>query len=326
MKFILLAIPFSLMCCLSNAKSQTRTSKSEGVFGTETQTQSGDERNARLLTDDVHRSLKLEESASSYEAALRDLGTLFRLRHDFAAAESLYRRALATSEKDKGSLEETARTLNELGALLQEQARYADAQIPFERALAIREQSYGANHPLTAIALNNLANTISSQGRYLEAEKLGDVVLYRFGEKLGQDELNPRHANARQPCRNRTKPRGRFVQAEEHCRRALVIREKAAQPNDAGLATSLNNLGMYYSEEHRFPEAEPLLQRALAIWSASHDSQQTNVAAVLCNLSVVWREQGKYAAEATREHYRARADHLGARVWGPEHSGTLPRR
>ncbi len=41
-----------------------------------------------------------------------------------------------------------------------------------ERSLAIREKELGANHPNTAVSLNNLAGLYESTGRYTEAEPL----------------------------------------------------------------------------------------------------------------------------------------------------------
>ncbi len=49
---------------------------------------------------------------------------------------------------------------------------YSEAEPLYGRSLAIREQQLGANHPATAITLNNLAGLFESMGRYSEAEPL----------------------------------------------------------------------------------------------------------------------------------------------------------
>src|SRR5262249_35683114 len=149
----------------------------------------GEDRAASVLADQVQQALKFGESDPRYQAALRNLATFYRQRHNYAEAESLYRRAVAVSEKDQETQRETATSLNELGLLLQEQARFSDAQAPFERALVIRKQIYGPNHPLTTIVLNNLASVYSSEGHYSEAETLDRQAL-AIWERLGKDQLN----------------------------------------------------------------------------------------------------------------------------------------
>src|SRR5262249_51027980 len=59
---------------------------------------------------------------------------------------------------DRGHISEpTGRLMNQLGLLLRMKARYDEAKPQHRRALAIAEASYGDDHPLVAIGLNNLA-------------------------------------------------------------------------------------------------------------------------------------------------------------------------
>ena len=46
--------------------------------------------------------------------------------------------------------------------------RYEDAEPLYDEALSIRRRVLGADHPDTAISLNNLAAFVSTQGRYEE--------------------------------------------------------------------------------------------------------------------------------------------------------------
>jgi hypothetical protein len=58
------------------------------------------------------------------------------------------------------------------------------------RALSIDEQSYGPDHPLVAIRLNNVAQLLQDTNRLAEAEPLMRrcvVIRHKFGEATGHE-------------------------------------------------------------------------------------------------------------------------------------------
>ena len=76
---------------------------------------------------------------------------------NYAAAEPLYRRALAIREKALGpDHPDVATSLNNLALLLQKKGNYAAAEPLCRRALAIYEKALGTNHPDTITIRNNL--------------------------------------------------------------------------------------------------------------------------------------------------------------------------
>jgi hypothetical protein len=60
------------------------------------------------------------------------------------------------------------------------------------RALAIDEASYGKDHPLVAIRLNNLALLLQDTDRFAEAE-----LLMRRAVEIRRKSLVPRHPRTR---------------------------------------------------------------------------------------------------------------------------------
>ncbi len=83
--------------------------------------------------------------------------------------------------------------------------KYEQAEPLYQRALAIAEQQLGAEHPDTAISLNNLAALYHEQGKYEQAEPLYQralaidlnnlAAIYRAQGKYEQAEplLGSRH-------------------------------------------------------------------------------------------------------------------------------------
>ena len=91
---------------------------------------------------------------------------------------------------------------------------------------------------------------------------------------------------------------GKYWEAEESVKRALVIREKALGPDHPDVAASLNNLALLYYAQGRYSEAEPLYQRDLAISEKALGPDHPHVAASLNNLAVLYYHQGEYQKAA----------------------------
>ena len=82
--------------------------------------------------------------------SLNDQALSLESKGDYAAAELLYRRALAIAEKALGpDHPETAGSLNNLASLLESKGDYAAAEPLYRRALAIAERTLGPDHPTT---------------------------------------------------------------------------------------------------------------------------------------------------------------------------------
>src|SRR5205807_5949378 len=84
---------------------------------------------------------------------------------------------------------------------------------------------------------------------------------------------------------------------------ALQIYEKQLGPEHADVASVLNNLAVFYTNERRYSEAEKTHLRALAIREKVHPPTHPDIAQSKCNLAVVYHSRGDYARAA--ELYRA---------------------
>jgi tetratricopeptide (TPR) repeat protein len=70
------------------------------------------------------------------------------------------------------------------------QGKYEEAEPLYRRALAVREKQLGAEHPDTALSLNNLAGLYHVQGKYEEAEPLYKRALTVYEQRLGAEHPN----------------------------------------------------------------------------------------------------------------------------------------
>ena len=226
-------------------------------------------------------------------------------RADFAAAEPLYRRALAIDETSYGPDHPSVATgLNNLAGLLRATNRLSEAEPLYRRALSIHETSYGPDHPLVAASLNNLALLLSATNRLSEAEPL-----HRRALSIDETSYGPDHPNVATGLNNLAgllDETNRFSEAEPLYRRALSIRETSYGPDHPEVATSLNNLANLLRDTNCVSEAEPLSRRHVEIFvlfTARTGHEHPHLVAALGNYAGILEELG-FDAAATESRLR----------------------
>ena len=99
--------------------------------------------------------------------------------------------------------------------------------------------------------------------------------------------------------------RADYAKAEKLLLAALQEAEKFGE-QDPRLATSLNNLALFYKTQRRYAQAEPLMQRALAIREKALGPEHPDVATVLENYAALLHKLNR-DAEADKTEARAQA-------------------
>ena len=215
---------------------------------------------------------------------LNQTGALLFAKAQYADAEPLMRRALASDEASYGAHHPNiAIHLNNLAQLLQATNRLAEAEPLMRRVLAIDEASYGAHHPNVAIDLNNLALLLKATNRLAEAEPLMRRALAIDEASYGAD--HPDVAIDLNNLAQLLQATNRLAEAEPLMHRALAIDEASYGVDHPRVAIRLNNLAQLLQDTNRLAEAEPLMRRALAIDEASYGAHHPDVAIDLNNLA-----------------------------------------
>lgn len=181
-----------------------------GVFLSRT----GDRERAAMM---LRKALELEESAETLEAlatvvspkealplydraiALHPTGNLYRKTGELLTAggdvqggEKRYRAALASYEKELGTVHpKVAVVLNDIGMLLESREDFQGAEALYRRALAIQSKVLGSTHPEVGTTLNNLGGAVGASGKLDAAEPL-----LRQALRVLEQTLGPRHSRA----------------------------------------------------------------------------------------------------------------------------------
>ena len=87
--------------------------------------------------------------------------------------------------------------------------------------------------------------------------------------------------------------RDRFAEAEQVYMRLIGLRERSLGSNHPAVGQTLNEIGLFYSDQSKFAEAAGVLTRALSIAEEAYGTDHTEVASALNNLGVTYRTLGR---------------------------------
>jgi tetratricopeptide (TPR) repeat protein len=137
----------------------------------------------------------LGEAHPDTATSLNNLALLYDVIGNYAAAEPLYREALAVQRQALGEVHpDTATSLHNLAWLYHAMGNYAAAEPLLRQALAVQRQALGEAHPHYAASLHNLAGLYHAMGNYAAAEPLYREALAVQRQVLG--EAHPDYAGS----------------------------------------------------------------------------------------------------------------------------------
>jgi tetratricopeptide (TPR) repeat protein len=212
---------------------------------------------------------------------------------------------------------ERSSLLNRAGSYFHGRAAYSAARPLLERSLAIDEKLRGAEHPTTAVALNNLAVLLQDQGDLAAARPLLERAL-----AIHENALGPGHLETATDLNNLAillYDQGDLASARPLFERALEIREKERGPEHPETATGLNSLANLFQAQGNLAAAQPLFERALAIREKALGREHPNTASSLNNLASLLHDRGDLAAARP---LLERALAICQTALGPEHPTT----
>ena len=237
----------------------------------------------------------------------------------YAAADSLFRRALVGLEKAFGANDPiTLISEGSLARLLRDQGKYAAAEPLFRRVVVGLEKTLGPNDPTTLTCICDLAELLFYQGDYTAAESFFRRALAGQEKALGPE--HPHTLTSVGDLAELLRAQGDYTAAESFSRRALVGQEKALGPEHPHTLTSVNNLALLLQDLCNYAGADTLHRRALAGREQALGPNHPDTLNSVNNLAVLLKDQGNYAA-AEPLYRRALAGYEQA--LGSNHPKTL---
>lgn len=198
----------------------------------------------------------------------------------------------------------TSRLWDSIASALQNKGASEQSRIYAERALALRERTFGPDHIEVAFTLSNLANTLSTLDRPVEAQALLVRARDIFEHTLGID--HPNVAAIENNLGNAYIGVGDIPHALQCYERAIDITVRALGPDHPDLGSRLNNHGMVLDSLGRYDEAIRDFTRAIALLVRTRGPDHREVAAGRTKLGITYLNLGKLD-DAHRELEQARA-------------------
>ncbi len=222
--------------------------------------------------------------------------------------------AIVQHADEAGIADPTGRLMNDLAVLSLIKAQYGEAEPLMRRCLVIDEQSYGVDHTVVAIRLNNLATLLKETNRLVEAESLMRRALTIHEQSFGAE-----HTEVGQFLNNLAAlllDANRLAEAEPLMRRAVAIDEQTYDAEHPSIARRLSNLALLLLATNRLAEAEPLIRRAIAIDEQFYGTEHPNVANGLSILAALLTETNR---QSESESLMRRALAIHEQSFGVEH-------
>lgn len=161
--------------------------------------------------------------------------------------------------------------------------QYKEAVPLAEKLLPLAEKQFGADHPNTEKALNQLSEACRGTIDAAQREGREDIALAETLTKLARVH----------------QLQGKPLEAEPLYRRALAILEIAEKPDSPLFAQTLNNLALLYLAQARSDEANTLFRQALVAYEQTQGADSKDAGLTWINIGAAYRDQGKITEAET---------------------------
>jgi tetratricopeptide (TPR) repeat protein len=219
---------------------------------------------------------------------LRVAGLSAYSRGHYIQAQRLLERAMAMAEEGSDSYL-LALIHGAIGSLYQNQFEFIKAEREFEKAIAILRQQPG--HPdAMAIALANLGDALSGEGRYREALP----SLSEASKLIRDNAVNnlPLQMHVLNVTGGLYLLQGKDKKAESFLLHALAMSPKPDKAMMRSVADVLNNLGALYAHVGKYQKAVDSYTEALRLMQEGLGPSHPNLATVLGNLGFAYIRMG----------------------------------
>ena len=213
------------------------------------------------------RRAALGEQHPFVASALNNLGNSFMEQGEFEQARDHYQRSLDIAEKLDPTGKGAVMALNNLGNANADLGNLAAAQKLQERALAIQQGRENPDDADVGITINNLADLLLKQKKYLLARQNYEKSRDLFVRGLGEEHSYVAHATI--GIGNALAGEEKHREAQPHFERALEIWRKAHGEDHATIAVAQAGLGRCDLAQGRAAQALERFAKSLSIREAA---------------------------------------------------------
>lgn len=252
-------------------------------------------------------------------ASINDLASLRLAQAEYAAAERLFREALALRTGIPGDgIPLLADIRSSYAALHSVRGEFDAAEQMFRDALEEYERVARADDLRVATGLDNLGTLLHRRGDYQAAEPLLRRALEIRKAALGEEHFDVMRSLSSLALAIRDQ--GDNAAAEVLFVEAVRVARKAAGDEHPELATALNNLAVTHLRRGDAGSAEAPIREALAIRRKLRGEDHPEVAAMLNSLAALLKARGAF--DEARQRYGEAID-IYRKAFSSDHPETV---
>jgi eukaryotic-like serine/threonine-protein kinase len=212
-----------------------------------------------------------------------------------------------------------ASMLDLMGRVYYRLGLYRRAEELLTPALQIRRRVLGSGHLDTLWSMVNLANALSDQAKFSEADKLYEEAI-ETGRRIGAPARRRMIAASNNLALN-LRDEGRVAEAERAQRETIDLLRKERGPEHPDTLTATSNLALTLHSEGHLAEAEKLDRQVLEARHRTLGPNHPDTLRSAANLAIDLQEEQGHDAEV--EQLLRSTLETQRRVVGPEHQDTL---
>ena len=204
------------------------------------------------------------------------------------------------------------------GRLLSEQGYDSEAVMFQIQVVDMRNRLLGEEHPKTINAMNNLANTYASLGKYADAEKLHNQVLDMRNRLLGKE--HPKTISAMKNLANTYASLGKYADAEKLEIPVLDMRNRLLGEEHPDTISAMNNLANTSASLGKYADAEKLQIQVLDMRNILLGEEHPHTITAMENLARTYYHLKKVK---DAEQLEIQVVDMRRRIFGEGHPHTI---
>jgi tetratricopeptide (TPR) repeat protein len=230
---------------------------------------------------------------ASIAATFNSLAHVYNELKQFDEAEVAFKAAVNAAETLKGpAVAALIDILMRQATFYRDQDRYGEARTAAQRALELRIGRPDLKSPSLVTIYNNLGLVALKQRDPAYAEKQFRLSIESQDREPTKDGEASAAGSAYELANILIATKSE--DAEAMLQRAIVLAERASPAADKTLAAALQNLGMLYRAQRKYPAAEAAFRRSLEVGRRAYGPEHLIVAGSLNQLGIMFFEAGRY--------------------------------
>jgi non-specific serine/threonine protein kinase/serine/threonine-protein kinase len=254
-------------------------------------------RRIALERDRANREAETARQVSSFLVGLFEVAKPSEASANSVTAREILEKGAARVQSDlRDQPAVQAALMSTMGAAYHSLGSYKNARALKDRALNLQRQVYGPRSLEAAGGLTSLAETMSRQAEYADAERVArEAVDVARGVPGGEASL----ARALRELAWALYLQGHADEAESAARESCALYSRIPNPSDREMGDSLSTLGAVLLDKADLAGAEHAYEETLKYRRRAYGPAHPRTVSASANLAAVWVKQGELAkAEA----------------------------